>query len=167
MENSTIPCIAFLICWAVSASAQQVDPHRTYERKCGTCHAAHAGDFVWDELTETEDGLVGRVSGLRMRDMLEGGHGGLTAPEIEALLDQFALIRRSDRLFRNKCRICHDGAVQLARRDLILKDGKLEGRYTSRDIEAFLHRHGRLDPSEVAQMIEILRRALETRAPWD
>lgn len=167
MENRTILWVGILVCAAVSASAQQVDPHRTYERKCGTCHAAHAGDFAWEAVTETDDGLAGRVSGRPVRDILAGGHGGLTEPEVEALLDQFALIRQSDRLFRKKCRICHDSAVRLARLELILDDGRLRGRYTGRDIEAFLHRHGRLDPSEVARMITILRRALETRAPAD
>ncbi len=165
MRYRIVPWLACLLCAAFAAQAQQADPHLVYERKCGTCHAAHAGDFVWEALTETGDGLAGRVSGRPVRDMLLRGHGGLTAPEIDSLLEQFARIRQSGQLFRRKCVICHDSAVQLARRELALDGDRLVGRYTGRDIAAFLIGHGRLDRSEVTDMIAILRRALDTRAP--
>lgn len=167
MKHRVVLWLCLAICGAGAGLAQELDPHRVYEQKCSGCHAPHAGDFVWDSLTDTADGLAGRKSGRPLRDFLEQGHGRLSAPEIDALLEQFALIRQSGRLFRTKCRICHDSAVELARHDLILEDDRLTGRYSGRDIADFLNGHGRLTPSETEQMIEVLTRALQTRETGD
>jgi len=155
--------LGLLLLGAGAATAQVPDPHRLYHEKCAACHVPHAGDFAWDALILDGAVLVGRNSGRPLRGFLQAGHGGLTGEEAQALADLFTAIRESGRLFRTKCRICHESAVTLARRELILKDGRLTGRYTGRDIETFLNVHGRLDASEAATMLDILTRALTTR----
>jgi len=62
--------------------------------------------------------------------------------------------------------MCHSRAVGLARGRLILSDGKLVGRYTGRDIEAFMENHGRLEGAEVSTIVRMLERQL-TNEPAD
>lgn len=158
---ATFVCLFALVSgWA---AAQAPDPHRIYEEKCGACHVAHAGDFVWEALTMTGNTLIGLSSGHPVRAFLQAGHGHLSEAETEALIEQFTLIRRSGQLFRSKCRLCHENAITLARHKLLLTDGALQGRYTDRDIRTFLQGHGRLDPVDIEVILEVLTRALETQ----
>jgi hypothetical protein len=154
--------LAVLTGGLASAFAQTVDSHRLYEQRCAGCHAPHAGDFVRDNLVLSDDMLVGRKSGRDLQVVLESGHGKLTPNEIESIVTLMTNIQQSGRLFQEKCTICHDRAVNLARSELILKDGKLIGRYSKRDIEQFLYTHGRLSPDEVTKMVDVLKRQLTT-----
>ena len=166
MMTRIVTWFVLLACGTSGAAfAQTLDPHRIYEQKCGACHAAHAGDFAWVTIALSDGVLVGKDTGRPIRALLESGHGRLAGPEIEAVLEQFRTILMSDRLFRKKCRICHTSAVELARRELILTDGQLKGRYTGRDMADYLLRHGRLSPSEVETMLNVLTRALTTQEP--
>ncbi len=146
------------------ASAQSVDPHALYEEKCAGCHLPHAGDFVHDSIVIENGVLAGRKSGAPVGAFLERGHGRLTAEEIGLLLDHFLRIGEWGRLYHDKCLICHDPASHMARSKLILRDGALWGRYTGRDIAAFLAGHGRLQPDEIAPMLDMLIWQLETAA---
>lgn len=148
---------------AKPARAQSVDPHRLYEERCAGCHLPHAGDFVWQDLALMQGELTGQRSGRSVAAMLEAGHGRLTPQEAAILLAHFDTIRASGQLFRQKCRACHVSARDLARNSLILREGELTGRYTDRDIAAFLVGHGRLTPEQVAHMLEVLKRATANR----
>jgi len=147
----------------IGASAQTKDPHILYEQRCGGCHTEHAGDFVADSLLISNGDIYGRKSGQELHSFLESGHGSLTAFEIETMVRHLTNIQNSGQLFRNKCRICHDRAVILARRKLIVKDGELIGRNTKRNIAQFLSGHGRLTSDEVSTMVEVLKRQLDTQ----
>ncbi len=142
--------------------AQSTDPHRLYEQNCGGCHTPHAGDFVENSLDRSDDGAVGRSSRKELRAFLEAGHGRLTPDEIESITTHLMSILTSGRVFHRKCIACHDRAVKFARLQLVIRDGELTGRYSKRNIEAFLSGHGRLEPDEVPMMVDVLKRQLQT-----
>lgn len=153
--------IAFaVVCLTQHVGAQTLDPHQVYEQRCGGCHTAHAGDFAGDYLVRSQGKLLTRKSSRELREFLGGGHCKLTAEEIDALSVHFENILKSGGLFQDKCRICHDRAVDLARHNLILREGKLTGRYSGRDIAEFLQDHGRLQQDEIEKMISVLKRQL-------
>jgi len=151
-----------LIIWSGTANAQQIDPHAIYEKDCAGCHTPHAGEFASERLSLLDDILVIKETGQPVSVFLETGHGGLSPEEQETLLEFFGKIQQSGRLFFRKCGICHISAKQLARIHLIIRDDKLAGRYTGRDIPQFLLEHGRLEPNEVEIMLGVLERQLLT-----
>lgn len=164
LVNRAVPLVlAVLAGMTAVAGAQSIDPHKLYEQRCGSCHARHAGDFVHDALVQSEGSVIGRKSGQELRGFLEAGHGKLSPDEIASMVAHLTSIQRSGRLFHNKCIICHDRAVVFARRELIVRDGELTGRYTNRNIGEFLSGHGRLKSDEVPKMIDVLKRQLSTR----
>lgn len=154
--------VATIAC-TTSAVGQVANPHRIYEDSCAGCHAPHSGDFVWDELGVSDGVLVGARSGRAVENYLRSGHGGVTTDKAEVLLAHFRIIRDSGGVFIEKCRICHVTAVELVRNNLILDEGKLTGRYTGRDIGAFLDGHGRLSPEEVSEMLSVLTRVANSQ----
>lgn len=154
--------LPILLAGGQNAAAQSADPHEIYERNCAQCHAPHAGDFVHDNLALSGNTIVGLKSKRDVRAFLQSGHGKLTPEEIDILVAALTQIRLSGRLFHDKCLICHDRAVRLARTELVIKDGRLVGCFSGRDIERFLKEHGRLDADEVLSMVAVLKRQLET-----
>jgi len=144
--------------------AQETDPHEIYERSCARCHEAHAGDFAHNRLELKDDRLIGTSSGRDVETFLAGGHGRLGAAERQILIDQLIAIRRSGRLYHDKCLTCHERAADFARSRLIVKDGVLMGRYSGKKTSDVLQDHGRLAPDEVGRMIEVLRRQLQLPA---
>lgn len=141
-------------------AAEDVDRHAIYEGSCAGCHEPHAGDFVRNNIDLVDGNLLGRSTGLPVRAFLEGGHGRLSSEQIELIVAHLGTIRTSGFVFRNKCAICHVSAVELARRELILRDGVLTGRYSGRTIAEFLADHGRLTTEEVPDMVTTLSRQL-------
>ncbi len=151
-----------LTCMVGTAQAQQIDPHSVYEKNCAGCHSAHAGAFVFESTDLINGALVGKRTGKPVSDYLAAGHGGLSDLETAALMEHMSSIRKSGRLFQQKCAMCHSNAKDLARATLILRDETLWGRYSGRDIAQFLTNHGRLKPDEVPKMVEVLTRQLVT-----
>ena len=88
-----------------------------------------------------------------------------TQAEIEALIEAFRRNISSGSLYQRKCIDCHDRARDFARIRLVISQGVLKGRYSGYVVEGFLKGHGRLDESEVAQMVATLKWQLETREP--
>lgn len=152
--------ISLLVCFKLSIAtcvvAETIDPHGLYEDRCSGCHASHAGDFVHGSIDYSSGGGIGRKTSKRLHEFLTEGHGGLSARQIDALLDLFLGIHTRGRVFRDKCRGCHGRAEELARSRLIIRNGRLMGRYSGRDIEDFLSRHGRLEGAEVEMMTQTL-----------
>ena len=167
-QNLAGLCLAALLMTAMGQSAvqaQTIDPHRVYEERCARCHSAHAGNFAWESLRRDDGRIVGQRSGRPLQPFLAAGHGRLQAAEIEVLMEQLTLILERDALYRHKCRSCHDRSVELARLELIVKEGVLTGRYTDRNIEGFLGYHGRLTEEEVPTMVDVLTRHLTKAGP--
>lgn len=159
MQKALLIAFLWLAQAGAAVQAQQIDPHALYEEKCAMCHEPHAGDFA-DAMLDRADGkVVGARSG-RPLDTLLLDHRGtaLSQPEIDALIEQLAFILQSGRIFRDKCLICHDRAAQFARLMLKQSDDRLIGRYSKRDIGAFLSTHGRLAPQERDVILEMLIR---------
>lgn len=103
---------------------------------------------------------VSQKTGRPIAELLAAGHGDLSPAETDALIAHFAAILDANGLFEAKCRVCHDRAVDLARRNLVLRGNHLFDRYTERDIEAFLATHGRLDAAEIETIVTMLKRQL-------
>ncbi len=153
--------IVLAMCGA-APRAEAMDPHALYEQRCVRCHAAHAGTFVPEALERRGDQIVGRKTGRDLRSFLADGHGKLKPPEIDVMVDHLESILRSGALFRRKCLICHERAVVVARRWLIVREGKLIGRYSGRAMDTFLQNHGRLEGAEIELMLGVLTRQLAT-----
>lgn len=153
---------AMLAMTIVPAGAGAADPHAVYERRCARCHEGHAGDFVAKSLIRREGQIVGRDSGTEIGAFLAAGHGRLSAAELPVVVSHLNAIFESGGLFRTHCRICHDPAVNLARRELTLRDGRVVGRYSGRDIRTFMENHGRLEGEEVDTVMRMLERQLKT-----
>lgn len=162
LTSLSICLLASILGAAASDLVPDNDPHVLYETKCAACHEAHAGDFVPKHLDFKDDIVVYRSSGNTLESVLGAGHGKLGELEAEILMGHLTAILQSGQIFREKCRICHDTAVNLARSELILKDGGLYGRYSAAKVGEFLLLHGRLGPDEVDTMVDVLSRQLKT-----
>ena len=159
----SVVCVLAVLAGSIAiAAAQTIDPHRLYEQRCSSCHAPHAGQFVSDNLIVSDGKLIGRKTGREVRAFLEAGHGKLMPDEVKSMVAHLTSVQRSGGLFQDKCIICHDRAVKLARTELVIEDGRLIGRYSRRDIAQFLTNHGRLKGDEVAKMVDVLKRQLTT-----
>lgn len=154
-----------LVLAAFPARAQHIDPHALYEEKCAKCHEPHAGEYVSKDLEIADGSVVGKKTGRPVVQTLETGHGRLSATEVTVMTEFLTRIASSDRLFLKKCRICHSNAKELARLDLVIRNDRLWGRYTGRDIAQFLENHGRLTPDEVTKMINVLKWQILTATP--
>ena len=141
-------------------AAFAADTHDLYEGKCGSCHARHAGPFARAILQPGAEGITVRRSGAPLAKVLGSGHGGVWAEQAEHLLELFAFILENDGLYARNCAVCHDRASVLAARKLVLRDGRVLGRYTARDVEQFLAGHGRLTQAEATQITNALARHL-------
>lgn len=137
------------------------DPHLLYETRCAGCHEAHAREFVFNKLDSAGDELIGVSSGRPVRAFLEAGHGRLSGPEIDLMMEHFEAINRAGGLFWTKCAICHVRAVDLVRDRLTLRDGEPVGRYSGVETSSYLEGHGRLTAEELPVMIETLKRHLQ------
>lgn len=164
---STCSALVIAAIMSISTTARSEDPHKLYESRCGGCHSPHAREFVRDHLVLQSGEVFGRRSAQQIGAFLETGHGWLKPDEISILVSHLTDISRSGGLFRKKCIICHDRAVVFARTRLAMRNGVLVGRYSGRNIRRFLNGHGRLSPSEVSNMIEVLERQLITAEPAD
>lgn len=83
--------------------------------------------------------------------------GALTAPTASAADSMHEL-------FQDKCRMCHESYRDVARIKLTLKDGRLVGLYTGRDMLEFMAGHGRLTAAEVPAVVTRMARDLTAAA---
>jgi hypothetical protein len=155
--------VGLLLSNNIGAVAGTNDPHELYERRCGTCHEPHGGDFVSKHLRRVDNRVIGLHTGKELRTFLEHGHGKLSPDEVDVMVFHLTSILNRGAVYREKCLYCHDRAVLLARRHLIMRDGRLVGRYTGRDIATFLENHGRLAIAEVSTILEMLETQLSTQ----
>ena len=138
------------------AGAPAADFHRIFEDRCAACHG-HAGGFARQSLAEAEDGtLRGARSGRDVAGFLARHAGGLPPEEIALFVDVFRAQLRSGGFYQERCAICHDRAYEFARLRLILREGRLFGRYSGRDIADFLPGHARMTEAEAERMLEAL-----------
>ncbi|MDJ0945895.1 MAG: hypothetical protein QNJ30_20705 [Kiloniellales bacterium] len=134
-----------------------------FHERCGRCHD-EAGSFAAAHLRFDAGVLRTRRSGKALQTFLRGHPGRLDAAELEALLAALAAIVTTGGQFRQRCAICHGEATHFARGRLVVRDGRLLGRYSGRDVEAFLPGHGRLDAEGAAFFGDLLRRVAEREA---
>lgn len=149
--------LLILTLWTGAAIAEDIDPHHVFEAECLSCHG-HAGAFARRYLSL--DGATPLTSdGEVVADFLGHHRGGLPGPVIEAVVAMFRLQLSSDGLYADperRCLFCHDRAHDFAHQRLVLRGGKLIGRYTDRDVAGFLPGHAGLTPLEADQIYQIL-----------
>lgn len=160
MRRLTIPFIGLcLLAWLAGTAAAADGPHALFEDRCGRCHG-HAGPFVAKAIVLREGEAVTRQDGEPLAAFLRGHRGRLTADEVALLTAHMTRIAERNGLFRAKCGACHENARQLAHDRLILRDGRVMGRYSDRDMAEFLPTHGRATAAEAAIILAMLREQL-------
>ena len=147
--------LAFLLCLPMAVQSQPIDPHTLFEEKCGRCHE-HAGTFARKKLTIESGEVVGLRSGKPVLKTLASHFGTLSDAETVLIVDMFRRQIVFGGLYERKCRFCHDPAKDLARQTLIMRDGRLIGRYSGQSIEDLLSYHGRLEGDEPTVMLNML-----------
>ena len=135
--------------------AAAADFHKTFESRCFACHG-HAGDFARGSLTEEIGILSGIKSGRNVGAFLHSHGGGLSPSDIDLFIETFTGQLHSGGFYQDRCKICHDRAYELARLRLIMRDGRLVGRYSGRDMARFLPGHARMTDEEARRMLETL-----------
>ncbi|MBK0399453.1 hypothetical protein H0I76_09640 [Limibaculum sp. M0105] len=141
------------------AGPRAADFHEIWEARCIACHG-HAGDFVRERLTLEGDTVQGR-DGRDIVPFLKRHRGGLSDAEVDLFVQVMSRQIAADGFYARECRKCHDSARNLARLRLALRNGQLVGRYSGRDIGAFLATHARMTPDEAAAMTEALAAILQ------
>ncbi|MDP6705132.1 MAG: hypothetical protein QF893_02215 [Alphaproteobacteria bacterium] len=151
--------IVVLLATAISGTrvsgAESVNYHDFFEGRCGSCHG-HSGDLAREQLVIVDGRLLGRESGNDIRSYLAGHYGRLSPDQVARVYAVLFRQGRAGGLFKTKCRICHGRARELAKTSLVVVAGQLRGRYSGRDVGAFLKRHGRLEDREVKVVYEAL-----------
>ncbi len=128
-----------------------------FQERCGRCHD-EAGRFAAAHLSVDDGVLRARHTGQVLQSFLPGHPGRLDAAEREALVATLTMIVTSGGQFRQRCAVCHGHAEAFARGQLVIRGGRLLGRYSGRDIEAYLPGHGRLDAEGAAFFATVLQR---------
>ena len=144
-----------------AADSGAEDVHDLFEKRCGRCHA-HAGDLARQIKFDPNGRLVGSNSGQDIRAFLDRHHAG-EASVADALYALFARQAARGGEFRNRCTICHGRARQLVQERLVIKDGRLVGRYNGREVADFLVGHARLGATESGFFSDVLREIAEGR----
>ena len=144
-----------LIAAGLAAGAAAADFHEIFEARCLACHV-HAGDFARSSLAEVDGVLRGARSGREVATFLHRHAGGLSQSEIALFVNVFTRQLNSGGFYQERCEICHDRAYELARLRPILRDGRLVGRYSGRDMADFLRGHARMTGEEADRMLETL-----------
>ena len=144
-----------IVAAGLASGAAAADFHQIFETRCAGCHG-HAGAFARDRLTEAEGTLRSLRTGREIAPFLARHLGGLSQDEIALFIDVFRNQLLSGGFFQERCDICHDRAYELARLRLVLRDGRLFGRYSGRDMAAFLPGHARMTAEEAERMIGAL-----------
>ncbi len=151
----------FLATGAKGAEWGQWSPYPSrpglFRERCVGCHD-EAGSFAAAHLRFEEGVLRARRSSKDLQSFLPGHPGRLDAAEREALVATLTMIVTSGGQFQQRCAICHGHAEAFASGHLMLRDGRLLGRYSGRDVEAFLPGHGRLDVEGAAFFTTVLTR---------
>ena len=146
---------------AIAAEWGQWSPYPSrpglFRERCGRCHD-DAGGFAAAHLKFDDGGLRARRSGKDLRAFLRGHPGRLDEAEREALVATLTAIVTAGGQFRQRCAVCHGDAEGFAGGHLVIRDGRLLGRYSGRDVEAYLPGHGRLDAEGAAFFATVLRR---------
>ena len=128
-----------------------------FQERCARCHD-EAGRFAAAHLRLEAGVLRARRNGKDLRAFLPGHPGRLDEAEREALVATLTAIVTSGGQFQQRCAICHGHAEAFAGAHLVIRDGRLLGRYSGRDVEAYLPGHGRLDAEGAAFFATVLSR---------
>lgn len=153
--SGVVLALSLLAAWP-PAPAFATDLHAFWDSRCASCHR-HAGEFARNHLKIKDGRLAGRKPG---RDvcafLVEHGAG----PELaDGVCRMLAAQSATPSLFKERCAGCHETAAELARTGIVASDGgALKGKQNGRELGPFLAAHGKLEPGELAIVMDTLRR---------
>lgn len=164
MRTLTALALAATLLGAAGAGAA-TDLHRFWDQTCGDCHG-HAADWARKFLTVASDGTL---QGRHHKDDLLRFLGNHHVPQ-DLVVPVYEMLRaqaQTDPRFRTMCGRCHEGAADLARQSLELRDGVLVGRESGRPVADLLPGHAmlRLSPEDTTFFIDLLTRVRLEVAP--
>ena len=149
--------LLFAVIVLTTQPATASDIHQLWDQRCGGCHG-HAGPFARKSLVVVDGKLRGRYDGRDISALLVTHNGGYSAKDINAIHSMLMAQATTLALFNAKCGNCHQTAAQLAREQLVSRDGQLYGRYSHRPMADFLPQHRQLKPEESALLLDVLIR---------
>mgnify|MGYP000085246909 CR=1 FL=1 len=170
---SYLACVTLVVTalsMCLTPKAWAVDAEALFEARCSTCHATVKG-LVKAELFVDNGALCGRGCGYDIRQFLPTHHGHPNAQETQALYELFYAQVKDEALdliksrggFKTRCAICHADEAELARRYLVRDGDVVRGRYSGRDLKAFLATHGRINAAELEFFVNLLTPLAPTR----
>jgi hypothetical protein len=145
----------FFFAAGLVSSAAVADVHEIFEAQCFSRHG-HAGEFAHRSMAEID----GVLTGVRLRQevaaLLPRHAGGLNPSEIAFFVDVITYQLNSGSFHQDRCEFCHDRDYELAYLRLILRDGRLVGRYSGRAIASFLPGHALITAEEAGRILGAL-----------
>ena len=150
-------CLCVMPSVLSAAAPAAPDLHAYWDDRCKACHR-DAGEFARSTLSVDAAGrLVGRHHGAQLAVFLRQHYlsDDMVEPVMAMLLAQAGTPAP---VFKQKCSRCHESAAALARESLQMRQGVLVAKVDGRPLAQLLQRHGGLDPSEIAPMVETLER---------
>ena len=153
--------VAIMLTASGAAKAAEVDLHAYWDGRCASCHG-HAADFARRFLTVADGKLRGRHHVDDLQTFLANHHlaRDLVGPVTAMLAAQVTTEPR----FRSECGNCHTNAAELARKSLVLRNGSLLSRASSRPAAEFLAGHARIKPEDVPFFVDVLTRVTKETA---
>lgn len=147
---------------ATAPLVQARDIHADWENHCLECHG-HAGAFARDRLRLEAGVLVSDHWGAGLERFLANHH--TTAQTLGPIIGMLRAQVATPPVFAEKCQACHGRAADFVRGGAVqMAQGRLVATASGRPVTILLERHGGVDATEAAVVVERLTALLAETA---